>query len=52
MLKKIEIKKINEPCFDREHNPPNMMVYTPGTYEYACPTCKKKFNFTVNGVIS
>lgn len=44
------LKKIAEapkPCTSSEHNPPSMMVYEPGTYEYACPSCGKVTWFSV-----
>jgi len=44
------IKKITDapkPCMSLEHNIPNMMVFTPGTYEHTCPSCGKKTIFTV-----
>lgn len=34
-------------CHDREHNPPNMMVFSPGTYEHECPSCHVKQVFTI-----
>jgi hypothetical protein len=42
--------KITEPekiCHDSEHEPPNMMVWQPGTYKHTCPTCGKITVFTV-----
>lgn len=27
------------PCSHREHDPPNMIVLEPGSYEYTCPGC-------------
>lgn len=26
-------------CQSREHEPPNMMVYPPGSYAWQCPSC-------------
>ena len=37
------------PCHDREHRPPNMQVFEPGTYEHECPSCRQRTVFTVNG---
>lgn len=34
-------------CRDREHDPPNMMVYANGTYEHECPSCGSKCRFFV-----
>lgn len=36
-------------CISREHNPPNMMVFSPGEYEHTCPECGNVINFTVAG---
>jgi hypothetical protein len=41
--------KIDKSCTHPEHNPPNMMVYKPGTYVYKCPACGKITRFTVKG---
>lgn len=38
------------PCRSSEHNPPNMIVLEPGTYEHTCPQCGHKTVFTVGGV--
>jgi hypothetical protein len=35
------------PCFHREHYPPSMMVFKPGTYEHTCPACGHVTIFTV-----
>jgi len=35
------------PCMDPDHNPPNNMYYSPGTYEHECPSCHEKVVFTV-----
>lgn len=35
-------------CRHPEHNPPNMIVLTPGLYEHTCPGCGKSFIFTVH----
>ena len=34
-------------CTDPEHNPPNMMVYEPGTYTWKCPSCGETQTFVV-----
>lgn len=34
--------KIAEPfrmCRDPQHNPPNMIVLSPGTWQHTCPSC-------------
>ena len=45
-LKKIEDFEDNI-CRHPEHNPPNMIVLSPGKYEYTCPGCGGKTIFTV-----
>lgn len=35
-------------CTDREHEPPQHMVYENGLYEHECPSCGNKIRFTVN----
>jgi len=51
MLRKIADEYVGEkPCRHPEHNPPNMRVYKPGTYEHECPKCGSKIEFTVRGV--
>ena len=45
------LRKLSEqerPCPNREHNPPSMIVLSPGTYEYTCPGCGSKMVFTVS----
>lgn len=37
-------RKIAEPeaapvCFDSQHMPPTMQVFSPGTWEHECPSC-------------
>jgi hypothetical protein len=34
-------------CNHPEHNPPNQIVLSPGTYEHQCPGCDKKIRFIV-----
>jgi hypothetical protein len=36
-----------ELCTHPEHNPPQHMVFSPGTYEHECPACGKKTIFVV-----
>ena len=48
--KKISDDKQDRPCFSRDHNPPSMMVFSPGTYEHTCSDCGKKTVFRVNGI--
>ena len=35
------------PCFDRQHSPPSMQVFSPGTWEHTCPSCGCTVTFTV-----
>lgn len=35
-------------CRHPEHNPPSMMVYSPGVWEHTCPGCSKVTTFTVH----
>lgn len=37
------------PCAHPEHNPPSLMVFSPGVYEHECPSCHKKVVFSVRG---
>lgn len=46
-LRKIKEPTREENCLDREHNPPDMYHYEPGTYEYICPSCGKRVVFEV-----
>lgn len=45
------VRKIKDPparpCNSPQHNPPNMIVLPPGTYEHVCPKCKKVIVFVV-----
>lgn len=34
-------------CTDPEHNPANMIVWEPGTYEHTCPSCGATQRFGV-----
>jgi hypothetical protein len=36
-------------CHSTEHNPPNMMVFRPGRYQWTCPSCGHVTTFTVPG---
>ena len=45
-----KIKDFSKPCLSSSHNPPSMMVYSPGVYEWTCPACGNVITFTVNGV--
>ncbi len=47
MLKKISEPK--RPCLSPTHNPPSMIVLSPGTYEHTCPSCGHVTTFVVNG---
>jgi hypothetical protein len=46
-----KIASMEPPCLHPEHNPPNMIVLSPGTYEHKCPGCGKKMSFIVSGPI-
>lgn len=35
------------PCYHPEHNPPSMIVLTPGVYEHVCPGCGARVEFRV-----
>jgi len=38
-----EKKMWNKPkCISNEHNPPGMIVLSPGTHIWVCPCCKKE----------
>jgi len=37
-------------CHDPEHNPPGHISLPPGRYEYTCPSCHRRIEFTVAGV--
>jgi hypothetical protein len=39
-----------DPCQSPEHNPPSMLVYQPGWYEWECPACGHKQKFHVPGL--
>jgi hypothetical protein len=50
------LRKISEPsrrerCLSPEHNPPNMIVLQPGTYEHTCPSCGHATVFTIPLII-
>lgn len=38
------------PCRSRDHNPPNMRVFPPGTYEHVCSACGHKVIFVVSPI--
>jgi hypothetical protein len=35
-------------CKDPDHNIPTHQVFDPGTYEHECPSCERKFKFTIH----
>lgn len=35
------------PCAHPEHNPPGMIVLSPGVYEHVCPSCGHRVEFVV-----
>jgi hypothetical protein len=47
--RKIEEEPAQEKCRHPEHNPPNMKVFSPGTYEHTCPSCGYTTVFRVRG---
>lgn len=47
-LKKLRDLAPFQPCNHPEHNPPTMIVLSPGVYEHTCPACGKKQQFVVN----
>lgn len=48
MLEKIAEPK--PPCLHPEHNPPNSIVLSPGTYKHTCPSCGHVTVFTVPSI--
>ncbi len=42
-----KIKCAKRPCLSGEHYPPNNIYIDPGTYEYICPSCGERTEFTV-----
>jgi len=46
-LRKIRDFEPQETCTSPEHNPPNMIVLSPGEYEYTCPKCGHTQRFFV-----
>jgi len=42
-----KIKDAEKTCLSSEHNPPSQIVLESGTYEYVCPSCGKRTEFTV-----
>jgi hypothetical protein len=42
-----KIADVKEPCLSNEHYPPNNIHLDPGTYEYICPSCGERMEFTV-----
>lgn len=46
-IRKIKDIEPTHYCNNPEHNPPSYMVFQPGVYEYKCPQCGKKQQFTV-----
>lgn len=44
-----KIADIKPPCTHSEHNPPSMIVLSPGVYEHRCPNCGMTCTFTVAG---
>lgn len=47
MLRKVA--DLKPPCRHSEHNPPSMILLSPGIYEHVCPGCGQKSTFTVSG---
>lgn len=46
----IKIADAPKPCLNPEHNPPSMIVLSPGTYQHTCPGCGYSVQFTVGNV--
>ena len=44
-----KIADIPRSCNHPEHNPPNMIVLSPGVYEHTCPGCGQKTQWTEYG---
>lgn len=36
-----------EPCRDRDHNPPRYQYFQPGTYQHICPGCGESMIFII-----
>jgi predicted RNA-binding Zn-ribbon protein involved in translation (DUF1610 family) len=51
MLKKISDLPAMVVCRSTEHNPPSMIVLSPGVYEHTCPNCGHITRFTVGGAV-
>lgn len=51
-LKKLRDFAPFQPCNHPGHNPPTMIVLSPGVYEHTCPACGKKQQFVVNPLSS
>lgn len=51
-LRKIKDFGPQEICNHPGHNPPTMIVLSPGVYEHTCPACGKKQTFVVNRLSS
>lgn len=45
-----KLADLPERCLSPEHNPPNMVVLSPGVYRWTCPTCGKSRVFTVSRI--
>lgn len=41
-MKKIVDYKTPKKCRHPEHDPPSMIVLSPGEYEHTCPSCGEK----------
>lgn len=44
-----KISDVKRPCTASNHNPPSMIVLSPGVYEYTCPNCGLTQKFGVRG---
>jgi hypothetical protein len=51
-LRKIKDFGPREICNHPGHNPPTMIVLSPGIYEHTCPACGKQQQFIVNRLSS
>jgi hypothetical protein len=50
MLKKVSELWTLVACRSTEHNPPSMIVLSPGVYEHTCPNCGHVTRFTVGSI--
>lgn len=51
MLKRVSDLPASAACRSPEHNPPSMIVLSPGLYEHTCPACGQATRFAVGGAV-